>query len=74
MISLNNAVDGVACESKWVQETISIFFHVKSHYLGLSDTKHFQKEPIPKFCRIQFRSYRGYLLGPGIIHISNLPH
>ena len=40
MIFLNSTMDGVICESKWVQEEICRFLRGKSQHIGLTYTNH----------------------------------
>ena len=37
---LNSFVDGVSCESKWLQETISRFICGKCQHVGITDQNH----------------------------------
>ena len=72
---LNSAVDGVSCESKWVQVNIRMFMREQCQHVGIIDTNHNiknnQYHNLVGSCAAIMRGYRFY---PGLLQIEGVPH
>ena len=72
---MKSAMDGVPCESKWVQENIHKFLCEQFQHVGITDTNKNIKNNRYQNLGGSFASFMGgYLFDPRLLNLEGVSH